>query len=116
MAGTPDEYAAFVRSSRAELGIAKSGYVLSRCGWFSDRSAVYLASGRPVIAQATGFSSFLETGDGLLEFETRDDAVVAIEEIERDYSRHASAARALAEKRLDSDLVLTTLLERLEVA
>jgi hypothetical protein len=116
VAGTPDEYAAFVRGSRAELGIAKSGYVLSRCGWFSDRSAVYLASGRPVAAQETGFSRFLETGAGLLPFSDTESAASAIDEIEGDYERHAAAARDLAERRLDSDVVLKTLLERLELA
>ena len=63
---TPARYAEFVRGSRAELGVAKSGYVDSRSGWFSDRSACYLACGRPVVAQETGFSGFVPTGEGLL--------------------------------------------------
>jgi hypothetical protein len=116
VAGTPDQYAAFVRGSRAELGIAKSGYVLSRCAWFSDRSAVYLASGRPVIAQDTGFSRFLETGEGLFAFDTIDDVVTAAEELERDYERHSAAARAIAEEQFESDRVLRRLLERLSLA
>ena len=85
------------RGSRAEFGVAKSGYVLSRCGWFSDRSACYLASGRPVLAQDTGFPRFLPTGEGLLAFTGVDDAVAGIEEIRAGYERHAGAARALAE-------------------
>src|SRR5688500_6014093 len=64
VAGTPAEYAGFIRASRAELGVAKSGYVRSRCGWFSDRSACYLACGRPVVAQDTGFSRHLPTREG----------------------------------------------------
>jgi hypothetical protein len=112
VAGTPADYRRFLAGSRAELGITKSGYVLSRCGWFSDRSACYLASGRPVIAQETGFSRYLPVGDGLLSFQTEDDALAAVDEVGRDYDRHSSAARALAEELFDSDRVLSRLLER----
>jgi hypothetical protein len=112
VAGTPSDYRRFLAGSRAEIGIAKSGYVLSRCGWFSDRSACYLASGRPVIAQETGFSRFLPTGEGLFSFQTEDDALAAIGELEHDYARHAQAARALAEDHFDSDVVLEGLLEK----
>jgi hypothetical protein len=110
-AGTPDAYADFVRGSKGELGIAKSGYVVSGSGWFSDRSACYLASGRPVIAQETGFSEFLPTGLGLFAFTSADDVVAAVNELRRDYSKHARGARALAEEHFDSDRVLTGLLE-----
>jgi len=116
VAGTPSSYAAFIRGSKAEFGLAKSGYVSSRCGWFSDRSACYLTSGRPVVAQDTGFGGFIEAGEGLLPFTTIDDAVAAIDDLRRDYPRHARAARALAEKHFDSDRVLTSLLERVGVA
>jgi hypothetical protein len=112
VAHDPDSYRDFVGGSMAELGVAKSGYVLSRCGWFSDRSACYLASGRPVLAQDTAFPRFLPTGEGLLSFTGTDDAVAGIEEIRSGYARHANAARALAEAHLDSDVVLTRLLER----
>jgi hypothetical protein len=94
---TPQHYQTFIQGSKAEFGIAKSGYVLSRCGWFSDRSACYLASGRPVIAQETGFSRFLPTGEGLLAFETTEDVLAGIGALHHDYARHARAARALAE-------------------
>jgi hypothetical protein len=110
-AGTPAAYADFIRGSKGELGIAKSGYVVSGSGWFSDRSACYLASGRPVIAQETGFSEFLPTGLGLFAFTTAADVVAAVDELRGDYARHARGARALAEEHLDSDRVLTTLLE-----
>jgi hypothetical protein len=113
VAGTPAAYRKFIAGSRAELGVAKSGYVLSRSGWFSDRSACYLASGRPVIAQETGFSRFLPTGDGLFAFENEDDVLAAIAKLEHDYGRHARAARTLAEEQFDSDKVLERLLERL---
>jgi hypothetical protein len=113
VAGDPDRYQEFIRGSKAELGIAKSGYVESRSGWFSDRSACYLASGRPVIAQETGFSEFLPTGEGLLSFADMDELVAGIEEIERRYDDHARAARSLAEEELDSDRVLGRLVERI---
>jgi len=116
VARTPAAYAAFIRASKAEFGLAKSGYVVSRSGWFSDRSACYLASGRPVVAQDTGFATFIGAGEGLLPFSTVEDAVVAIEDLRRNYRRHARAARALAEQHFDSDRVLESLLERVEAA
>jgi len=114
VAGSPQRYAAFVRGSKGELGLAKEGYVESRCGWFSDRSACYLASGRPVVAQETGFSRHLPVGEGLLSFATAEEAAAAIAEIGADYGRHAAAARALAEDMLDSTDVLERLLEQLD--
>jgi hypothetical protein len=112
VAHTPTGYRRFVQGSKAEFGIAKSGYVASRCGWFSDRGACYLASGRPVIAQETGFSSFLPTGAGLFAFETAEEVLAGIEAINGDYERHARAARALTEEHFDSDKVLGRLLRR----
>jgi hypothetical protein len=116
VAGTPDAYMHFVQRSLAELGIAKSGYVTSKCGWFSDRSACYLASGRPVLAQDTGLADFLPTGDGLLTFSTSESAAAGVEEIVAHYEHHAQAARALAEEHFDSDRVLTRLLARVDAA
>jgi hypothetical protein len=111
VAGTPDAYRAFVQGSWAEIGIAKRGYVVSGCGWFSDRSVCYLASGRPVIAQETGWSRELPTGDGLFSFTTAEEAAAALEEVRCDYPRHRRAARELAEQLFDSDRVLSRLLE-----
>jgi hypothetical protein len=116
VAGTPARYQELIRGSKAEFGIAKSGYVAGRCGWFSDRSICYLASGRPVIAQETGFSRFLPVGEGLFAFTTCEDVLAAITAINHDYARHARAARVLAEEYFDSDRVLTRLLERIGVA
>jgi len=113
VAATPDDYRRFVQGSWAEFGLAKSGYVVSGSGWFSDRSTCYLASGRPVIAQDTGFGRRLPTGDGLFAFSTADDVVTAIEALEADYERHRAAARAVAEEYLESDRVLGALLEHL---
>jgi hypothetical protein len=115
VAGNPRSYRDFVQGSFAELGVAKSGYVASRCGWFSDRSAVYLASGRPVLAQDTGFGDALPVGDGLLAFSTADDAAVGIEAIVARYDAHRIGARAIAERHLDSGLVLGTLLRELDL-
>jgi hypothetical protein len=112
-AGNPWSYREFIQTSKAEVGIAKSGYVNSRCGWFSDRSACYLASGRPVIAQDTGFSQHLPVGDGLFAFTTIDDAVRCIEVMNEDYERHSLAARKVAETYFDSERVLFELLKRL---
>lgn len=110
-AGTPDAYRMFIQGSKGEFGVAKSGYVVSRCGWFSDRSACYLASGRPVIAQETGWSSFLPKGKGLFAFENAADVLAAMEEVAADYPANARAARLIAEEYLDSDHVLGGVLE-----
>ncbi len=111
-AGTPGSYRQFVSRSTAEFGLAKSGYVATRSGWVSDRSACYLAAGRPVLAQDTGLSSVLPTGDGLLRFATAADAAAGVDAIQGDYLRHRRAARALAEAYFDSRRVLSRLLER----
>jgi hypothetical protein len=113
VAATPDDYRSFVQGSWAEFGLAKLGYVAADSGWFSDRSACYLASGRPVLAQDTGFGRRLPTGEGLLPFSDADDVVAGLEELENDYDRHRTAARQIAEEHLDSDCVLGSLLERL---
>jgi hypothetical protein len=113
VAGTPDAYRDFVRGSKAELCVAKSGYVASRGGWFSDRSACYLASGRPVAAQETGFAELLPTGEGLLAFASVDEAAQATTEIDAHPERHRAAARALAGEHLDATKVLGRMLERL---
>jgi hypothetical protein len=112
VAGSPSTYRRFIRESKAEFGIAKEGYVSSRCGWFSDRSVCYLASGRPVLAQDTGFSRYLPTGAGLLRFETAEEVLEGIGSITADYDRHAAAARHLAEDHFDSDKVLSRLLSQ----
>jgi hypothetical protein len=110
-AGTTGSYKRFVSSSRAEFGIAKSGYVATRSGWFSDRSACYLAAGRPVLAQDTGFGARLPTGEGLLRFESDADVLAGVDAIQRDYARHRRAARELAVQYFDSRRVLTRLID-----
>jgi hypothetical protein len=115
VADSPVHYQQFIQGSKAELGIAKSGYVLSRCGWFSDRSVCYLASGRPVIAQDTGFGRHLPTGEGLFSFNKVDEVLTAIGSLNQDYARHAKSARGIAEECFASDKVLGRLLERVGV-
>ena len=112
VASTPGAYREFICRSKGELGVAKSGYVVSRCGWVSDRSACYLASGRPVIAQDTGVDGRLPTGAGLLTFATADEAADTIRRVAADYARHCAAARDIAEEYFDSVKVLTSLLDR----
>lgn len=112
LCGTPADYQRFVQGSWAELAIAKSGYEVSRCGWFSDRSVCYLASGRPVIAHDTGFATRLPVGEGLFAFSTVDDIVAAADAVAGDYESHCRAARDIAEEFFDAGRVLPALLDR----
>lgn len=114
VAGTPGHYREFIQGSLAEFMVAKGMYVRSRSGWFSDRSACYLASGRPVIAQDTGRTEAHSAG--LLTFGTADEALGAVECVLADYPRHCRAAREIAEASFDSDLVLGRLVDRLLAA
>lgn len=111
-AGTPGSYRQFVSSSRAQFGIAKSGYIATQSGWFSDRSACYLAAGRPVLTPDTGFGALLPTGEGLVAFTSPGEALAGLESIETHYTRHRDAARAIAEQHFDSNRVLPRLLDR----
>ena len=111
--GTLDAYRRYVQRSDAEVMVAKSMYVQSRSGWVSERSLCYLASGRPVLAQDTGFSERYPCGEGLIAFTTLDEAVAGVEAIRREPARHAVAARELAEAYFASDVVLGRLLDTL---
>ena len=116
VAATPDSYRDFIATSGAEFLVAKNMYVQSRSGWISDRSVCYLASGKPVLAQDTGFGDRYSKGEGLVTFTALDEAVEGVERITRDYERHCQAARRIAEEHFDSDLVLTRLLGELGVS
>ena len=105
-------YQRFIQGSLAEFSIAKDGYVSTRSGWFSERTAAYLASGRPAVVQDTGFSAHLPTGDGLWAFSTPDQAAAAVEAVRADPARQARAARELAEAHFDAAGVLASLVER----
>ena len=106
-----DSYRDYITTSRGEWSVAKSGYVEGQSGWFSCRSTCYLAAGRPVVVQDTGFSRVLPVGKGLLPFSDPDGAVAALESLEADYEGHRDAARALAEDWFDSAKVLPRLIE-----
>jgi len=108
-------YRNYVRSSRAEFTVAKDQNVRLRTGWFSDRSATYLAAGRPVVTQDTGFGRFLPTGEALFAFNSIDEAAAAVEAIEADYGRARRAAFDLAREHFDSDRVLGELLDHVGV-
>jgi hypothetical protein len=116
VAADPWRYRSFVQDSSAELMVAKNMYVQSRSGWFSDRSICYLASGRPVLAQETGFSKHHPVGQGLLAFSTPEEAAAGVEQISADYKSHSQAARELAVERFESSRVLGRLLDELGVA
>ena len=91
-----DDYRRYISGSRAEFTVAKDMYARTRSGWFSDRSACYLAAGRPVVTQRTGFEKFIATGAGLLGFDDADEAVEAIHAANCNYAYHAGAAREIA--------------------
>jgi hypothetical protein len=106
-----ESYRNYIESSKAEWSAAKNGYVVGQAGWFSCRSACYLAAGRPVVVQDTGYGCVLPLGEGLLGFNTIDEAVAAIQDVQRHYQRHAEAARAIAETYFDSDKILSRFVE-----
>jgi hypothetical protein len=105
-------YRSYVVGARGEFTVAKEQYTRSRSGWFSDRSASYLAAGRPVITQETGFSKFLPTGRGLFGFKTMEDILVAVEAIEGDYENHCRGARETAADFFAAEKVISNMLDR----
>ncbi len=107
------DYNSYIGQSYAEFSVAHNRYVEFSTGWFSDRSALYLASGKPVLVQSTGIENHLPTGNGLLTFTTMEEAIAGIEEIDRNYIIHCKAARELAEAYFDSDKVLTKILDQI---
>ena len=108
---TPWSYQRFIRASAAEFTVAKHAYVTAHTGWFSERSAAYLASGRPVVTQDTGFSRWLPVGAGLHAFSSAEEARAAVLDIRARYAWHCEAARDIAEAHFDSDAVLTHLID-----
>ncbi len=108
----PWTYREYLRGSKGEWSVAKEGYVKSRSGWFSCRSACYLALGRPCVLQDTGWSQVYPTGHGLFAFRTLDDVLAGIGAINADYAAHSRAARQLAAEMFDARKVLADLLAR----
>jgi hypothetical protein len=107
----PWTYQRYLGKSRAEFCVAKHAYVSTHSGWFSDRSSAYLAVGRPVIIQDTGFSDFLPSDLGLISYRTPSEAISAIRRLGDDYEVHCRAARAVIEDYFDASRVLNDLLE-----
>jgi hypothetical protein len=112
----PNAYRAFITGSGAEFTAAKDQNVRLRSGWFSDRTATYLATGRPAVTQDTGFDVALPTGEGLLSFRTPDEAVDALQEVAGDYARHSRAASEIAHEHFRAETVLERLLADAGVA
>lgn len=108
---TPWTYREFIRSSRAEFGVAKHGYVAMRGGWFSDRTVCYLASGRPALLQDTGLRDWLPVGEGVVTFTNPEEAIRGIEIINENYPHHREAARRIAERYFATESVLPPLIE-----
>ena len=104
-------YEDFVLGSRGEFSVAKNAYVKARSGWFSDRTASYLASGRPAVVQETGITSLLPVGEGLLTFTDVGSAARALKEVESDLPAHSEAAARFADTYLSTEVVLPRLLE-----
>ena len=111
----PWSYRDYILSSRGEFTFAKDQNIRLRSGWFSERSACYLAAGRPVITQDTGFDCTLPTGEGLFAFNTIDEIISAFDAINSDYKKHSQAARQIAEEYFKAETVLQKLLNDLGV-
>jgi hypothetical protein len=110
----PDMFRSYVQNSGAEFSVAKSTYVDTHSAWFSDRSVRYLASGKPVLIQDTGFSHVYPVGEGLLAFNTMEEAIAGAKSISENYASHCRAARSLAETWFDSDKVLAAMLDQID--
>ena len=116
VAGSPEALRDYVQGSDAEFSAAQGMYVDTQCGWFSDRTTRYLASGRPALVQDTGFSRTLPVGDGLVAFSTLEEAVAAAGDIVARYPEHAAAARRIAEEQFGSERVLARFCEEAGIA
>ena len=110
VSATPEAYQEYLAGSRGELSVAKEAYVATRSGWFSTRSASYLALGRPVVIQDTGLATHYPVGTAILPFDDLDGAAAALAEVERDYDRRCREARAIAAELLAAERVLGRLL------
>jgi hypothetical protein len=106
-----ESYRRYIGGSRGEMSVCKNVFVATRTGWFSDRSAAYLAAGRPVVLEETGFSRCLPTGEGLFAVAAEEDAIEAIEAIEADFEMQSRRAREIAQEYLSAETVLASLLD-----
>jgi len=106
-------YRNYICQSLGEFTVAKEQYVKPRTGWFSDRSVCYLAAGRPVITQDTGFGHFIPTGEGLFAYQTIEEALMAIQKVATDYAHHSAAAREIALEYFDAKKVVGDLMRQI---
>jgi hypothetical protein len=111
-AGTPEAFRDYVHGSGAEFSVAQGVYVEAATGWFSDRTAAYLAAGRPAVVQATGVGGEVAAPGALLPFADLGEAAVAVEVARDEYEARSAASRAFAESHLESGRVLGAILER----
>jgi hypothetical protein len=107
-----DSYLRFIAGSRGEIGVAKVGYVVSRGGWISDRSVIYLALGRPVVLQDTGWPEVVKPCPGLLPFHDLSGAAARIAEAEKDLDQQTAGARKMADEVFGPASALKPILER----
>lgn len=112
VSASADDYRNYIQRSRGEFSVAKNLYVATHSGWFSCRSICYLAAGRPVVVQDTGFTGIIPSGDGLLAFSDLDEAVSAIDRVEGNYASHSEAARQIAQEYFSAEKVLPDILTR----
>ena len=110
--GNMNDYRSFIESSKGEWSVAKGGYVVDNSGWFSCRSGCYLAAGKPVVVQNTGFDEILPTGAGLFAFNNMEEAIDALQQVEANYSYHSRKAKEIASEYLDANIVLKDLLDK----
>jgi len=110
-----DQYRNYIVQSRGEFTVAKDQNIRLRTGWFSDRSATYLAAGRPVITQQTGFSDVMPIGEGLFAFSTIEEILSAIDAINSTYARHSRAASEIAQQYFSHEVVIPRLLSEIGV-
>ncbi|MEJ7902185.1 MAG: glycosyltransferase, partial [Thermomicrobiales bacterium] len=110
----PWSFQRYIEQSKAEFTVAKQGYVISNSGWFSERSANYRASGRPVVTQQTGFSRWLQADAGVMPFNTAEEALSAIENVSAHYDAHCRAAREIVHEYFDANKVLEQLLNKID--
>ena len=107
------DYRNYIQHSFGEFSVAKETYVKANTGWFSDRSACYLAAGRPVVVQETQWSKFIPKGKGALSFSTVESAKLAVEDIIHNYKMHSNAAKELANEYFDSSKVLSAMIDQI---
>ncbi len=110
VSSTPIAYRDYIQHSRGEFSVAKNVYVQTKSGWFSTRSVCYLAAGRPVVLQDTGFTEHIPTGEGLFAWTTLEEAQIAVREVEADYVFHSRRAREIAAEYFDAKRVIGDML------